>query len=550
MHISFNKNIYKLLILRTISLISFLLFFSEVFSQKVLRVGGDKGFAPYEYIGEENTPMGFNIDILKSVLGNLDYTIDIQLKTWKNIRRDLSKGEIDLVSGMFYSDKRAKEYLFSDPFIKVQHRAFYKKGQKIDKIDQIKDKIIIVQDGDIMHDYVLTNNISDSIVVMRDPENALRYLAITKDVNCVVLMGFYQGQYIIDKLNLKKIEHSNFNILTTDYCFATSKDNIDLILEINEMLNTFISSQEYRNIKDRWFKKYDIQQNIYLKYLNLIVFILVTISILVLIWIYTLKKAVKEKTKELNKNYNILRETTINLRKSKIEAEESNRLKSVFLANISHEIRTPMNAIIGFSSLLKESNTSKDEIDSYADIIINNGKHLVNIINDIIDIAKIDSGQLKINRTEIDVQEVILDIFSMFLKDIQTNKKEIRFDREIPDKPISINTDRTRLYQILINLVSNAIKFTHKGEIKIGAYLHEYRVIFFVKDTGIGISQSMQKKIFDSFIQENDNTQHIYGGTGLGLAICKGLIELLNGEIWLESTKGIGSTFYFSLDNK
>ncbi len=548
MDITTNNKNPKLLIIRFISCVIFFTFFLQVFAQKKLTIGGDIGFPPYEYIGEDGIPTGFNIDLLSSVTTNLGYQLDIKLGIWKNVRRDLKKGDIDLLSGMFYSDKRAKEYLFSDPFIKVQHRVFYKRGTRIEDIGDIKDKIIVVQDGDIMHDYVLLNNISDSIIVLRDPENALRYLAVTKDPNCIVLMGFYQGLYLIDKLNLKRINHSNFNILTTDYCFATNKENTDLILEINEALNTFIGSSQYRTIKDRWFKRYETSDNFILKNINFILILFSTLAILVVIWIFTLKKAVKQKTKELNEHYNILIETTLDLEKSKIAAEESNRLKSVFLANISHEIRTPMNAIIGFSSLLKDSDITKEEINSYTDIIVNNGKHLVNIINDIVDIAKIDSGQLKINKTSVDVYEVISDIYTMFNADIKNNKPEIKFNKENSSSIKTIITDKTRLYQIFINLVGNSVKFTHKGEITIGAMSKSENLIFYVKDTGIGISESMIEKIFDSFIQENDNTQHIYGGTGLGLAICKGLVEILGGKIWVDSKKGIGTTFYFSIN--
>jgi len=236
---------------------------------------------------------------------------------------------------------------------------------------------------------------------------------------------------------------------------------------------------------------------------------------------------------------------------AKEKAEESNRLKTAFLANMSHEIRTPMNGILGFSQLLTIPGVSKEKTNEYIEIILHSGEHLLNIINDIIDISKIDAGQFTIHKTSININKVLNELFLIFnsqKKDIQNQNVEIKKRFPLEDEEVNIITDETRFNQIFTNLLNNAVKFTEKGYIELGYEIkNDDRIIFYVKDTGIGINRNMQKQIFERFTQATINTEKLYGGTGLGLAISKACTELLGGEIWLKSKEGKGSTFYFSL---
>lgn len=237
------------------------------------------------------------------------------------------------------------------------------------------------------------------------------------------------------------------------------------------------------------------------------------------------------------------------LKKAKESAEESNRLKSAFLANMSHEIRTPMNAIVGFANFLKRRNKTREELDRYANIIIKSGNHLLNLINDIIDISKIDAGQIKVYIEEIELNGLFLDVYSLFQSElIGENKFEIQLFKHIPNEELYIKTDQTRLRQILINLLSNAMKFTQKGFVEFGYHIRESDLLFYVKDTGIGMSGEKQQLIFERFRQATAATEKLYGGTGLGLSIAKACVELLNGEIWCESYENKGTTFYFTIE--
>ncbi len=233
---------------------------------------------------------------------------------------------------------------------------------------------------------------------------------------------------------------------------------------------------------------------------------------------------------------------------AKRRAEQSDRLKSAFLANMSHEIRTPMNAIIGFSSFLKDEDLDKDDHDRYVDIILTSGELLLALINDIIDISKIDSGQIDIVKNNVKINCLMNDIYFFFHSYLVTKKKtNIELKLDIPDDEVVVYTDEMRLKQILINLISNAVKFTEKGFIKIGYRKDRDFLKFNIQDTGIGISNAKQKIIFERFQQGADSTEKQYGGTGLGLAIAKACVELLGGRIFLISEEGKGSVFCFTI---
>lgn len=246
---------------------------------------------------------------------------------------------------------------------------------------------------------------------------------------------------------------------------------------------------------------------------------------------------------------------------SREKAVEADSLKSTFLANMSHEIRTPMNGILGFSDLLKSEDSSAAERANYIDIIHQSGNQLMNIINDILDISKIEVGQIQINEENASVNEILNELLTLFRPEVSDKQSiTLGIHKELTDDESVILTDGVRLRQILTNLVNNAIKFTKEGIVEFGYLLiPEYKdgdsykkafLQFYVKDTGIGIPQNKREIIFDRFRQSDESHTRKFGGTGLGLAISKGFVELLGGEIWHESTENKGSTFYFTIPYK
>lgn len=242
------------------------------------------------------------------------------------------------------------------------------------------------------------------------------------------------------------------------------------------------------------------------------------------------------------------------LKSAKEKAEEADRLKSAFLANMSHEIRTPMNAILGFATLLKERKLPEPKQIEFINLINTNCRQLLHIISDIIDISKIEANQITVYNKEFSINKALEVLARNFDNQIKAIGKNIDLvvDCALPDSKAQIYTDKVRLEQILSNLLSNAIKFTEKGQIELGYYLSETKMdlVFYVKDTGIGLTHGEQKVIFERFRQVSSSYNKQYGGTGLGLSISKGLTTKLGGNIWVKSEINSGSTFYISIPFK
>ena len=230
------------------------------------------------------------------------------------------------------------------------------------------------------------------------------------------------------------------------------------------------------------------------------------------------------------------------LRVAKDKAEHLDRLKSAFLANMSHEIRTPLNAIVGFSRLMTIADNAEDE-KLYSDIINQNSEILLQLINDILDLAKIEAGTLEYIRYPMDLGELCRNVYEMHKDRVQTGVVLILDNK---DTSLIINEDQNRIMQVVTNLITNAIKFTFKGEIRFGFEVREEYIDFYVKDTGMGISEEKIKMIFERFVKLNTFVQ----GTGLGLAICRVIVEKLGGEITAESKLNEGSTFRFTIPYK
>lgn len=248
-------------------------------------------------------------------------------------------------------------------------------------------------------------------------------------------------------------------------------------------------------------------------------------------------------------------ERTWELKVAKEKAEESDKLKTAFLANMSHEIRTPMNAIVGFSYLLTDPESSEESKEEFIKVIKSNGEVLMNLINDILDISMIESGQLKIKPKPFLLNDLLNELFYYFNQEKEKYKKNniaIHTDYDKEFETLIINSDIIRLRQIISNLLSNALKFTNEGKISFGyRYSDSNEIIFFVRDTGIGIELNKHEAIFDRFSKFSTSIDsQVFSGTGLGLAICKELVSLLGGRIWLDSFPEKGSTFYFTLPFK
>jgi signal transduction histidine kinase len=239
------------------------------------------------------------------------------------------------------------------------------------------------------------------------------------------------------------------------------------------------------------------------------------------------------------------------LRKAKKEAEESDKLKSAFLANMSHEVRTPMNGIMGLAHLLANPEVEGETKQEYVNLILSSGNVLISLLDDIMDVSRIEANQVVASKEDFQLNELIKELHGFFSTELEVMGKkvlELCYKVALDDEDSMINTDRVKLRQVLVNLLSNALKFTDTGRIEFGYQLqNDQLLLFYVSDTGIGISHDKQKRIFERFVQADDSLSRHFGGSGLGLSICKGFVDLLGGKIWVDSSPNKGAKFYFTI---
>lgn len=520
------------------------------YNDRTIIAKGDKQFAPFEFINEKGEPDGFSVELFRALMKRLDIKYKLSLEDWGQVQNELYNKQIDLAIGMIYSKERAENVKFGIPHCMVSYNIICRKDNDFPNLEALRNKEIIVQNQDRAHVYLQENKLTDKIILVENIDKAFELLSSGK--HQAVLSFDVSSFYFIKKGNYKNLIIHHTDIEPEKYSIVVNTDNEDILYLLNAAIYQMKIDGEYDKIYYKWFGIYEKPK--INKIIWYILIVLGTSVIIFAVFIRLLKIKVKQSTKDLKiKNEETLKlveslkhenEMRLIIEKNLVEAkehaEESDRLKSAFLANVSHEIRTPLNAIVGFSTIVCE-NENPEEKNEYKEIIRKNNELLLQLINDILDLSKIESGILVINQSHFTIGEVCSHVISSANLSLHTGNagliKEINFD-------CTINSDRSRIVQVLTNFINNALKFTYRGTITLRTEAAETnKVEISVIDTGMGIDKDQLQQVFKRFTKLNSFIQ----GTGLGLSISKSIIERLGGEIGVESEIGIGSRFWIRI---
>ena len=488
--------------------------------------------APYGYFNEEGKYVG----ILPDMQLEIEKQLNIKFKhkyfqTWDSIIKYTQTHNDFIVVGIAQTPRREKYLKFTSTLTRLPYIILTYSKSGINRLEDLEEKKIAAPKSYAVVEYMENKYPEIKLVEFDFIKDGIRKVVL-KEFDAMILNQM-NAVYTIEEqgfTNLKIVDDLNFISRLT---VGVSVDNEELFAIMDKVVENI---PVYR--KKEIFNKHVRPNNKILTRRTILVWsVIIFIGILVLglswLWLIILRKQIKLKTKELLA--------------AKERAEESDRLKSAFLANMSHEIRTPMNGILGFTELLKDAEVNVTDQKEYVNIIYESGRRLLTTVNKIIEVSKIETGQITPFIEEVDINE-LLDYFIHFFA-LEAKQKGIKIEcnKCIEGEKLIIKTDKGFIHSVISNLILNALKYTFKGKVEIGYIRLDNAIKFWVRDTGIGISEDHQKSIFNRFERIKDTKKYLVeGGVGLGLSIAKSYIEMLNGEIWVESKLNEGSTFYFT----
>ena len=491
-------------------------------------------------------PLGFYNDdgkyvgMLPDFTSEIEALLDIKFRykyfsTWDSIIQYAKKNDNFLIVGITETEERSRYMSFTNSFVKVPYVIIVNAKSSIKGINDLTKNHKICIPKSYSSIVFFKDNYPDVPVIEVD-ENIDGVNGVSSNEYDVMVINHMILSYLIDEYGITNIKIVGEIGCSDHYAAAVSKKN-NKLARIIDLAVDDLEPQLRKSVYRNWVS---MSGRVITDRLIKTVLIISVIIVLVLglswLWVAMLHKRVNAKTQEL--------------KLAKDKAEENDRLKSTFLANMSHEIRTPMNGILGFAELLKTNTSDRIDQDKYIDIIQESGDRLLNTVNNIVEISKIETGQVSPQYVEVNMDEEIAYNIRFFKPEAEKKGLKLVFANDRVVKPLIIKTDRLFIHSILTNLIKNAVKYTVKGSIEIGYQVSGNFVKCWVSDTGIGIPEDKKVTVFKRFDQGAVSNEYISQGVGLGLAIVESYIKMLGGHIWLESTLNRGSMFYFTLPIK
>jgi len=508
--------------------------------------------APKIFTAESGQPAGIFIDIIEYIAKKEGWTLRYVTGTWSQQLARLEKGEIDLMPDVAFTTAREKIYAFHKvPVISSWDKVYGRKGSGIQSLLDLNRKQVVVLEKSVQHEEFvnLVHSFGLNVNIMLAPNFKTAFEIVARGEADAAIANHFYGAMHAKEFGLEDTAVL-FNPSAL-FFVAPKGTHEELLLAIDGHLSELkkdSQSMYYSSLKRWTFEEVKVQFPVWLQILGLVLGVALIMSLL---GSFLLRHQVNARTRELQQinremEQRIL-DRTAELATAMQKAQAADQIKSAFLATMSHELRTPLNSIIGFTGIILRERVGplNDEQKKQLNMVRRSSQHLLALINDVLDISKIEAGQLQLVSEQIDIRQIVEKVVQSTRPLAEGKGLELAFEMA-PDMD-TITGDPRRVEQILLNLLSNAIKFTEQGSVRIVCEEDAANVMLQVMDTGIGIKAEDMDKVFQSFRQIDSGLTRKYDGTGLGLSISKRLVELMGGRIWITSVWGSGSTFAFSL---
>lgn len=511
-------------------------------------------YPPYNFLNEKGELQGFNIDILNAIQRLYNIEINVKGEDWKTANQMLEEGKIQALAGAHYQGIPDSDYDYTRSVIRTTHcflfNRKFRNNISADAIRTEKKPLIVLWQNDVLIRYIRSINPTARFIFVDNYKDLLKELE-RSDVTCAFSQKI-ASMYHTVQMRKANIRTGNEEVLERNMGFKISKDAPQLAQMLNNGLEVIMSNGEYQKIYNRWIEDYNTRGSNWthlVKYFKLAGILVASVIFILLFFNYFLRIKVRNRTRDLQHQLELNTKITKELEKQKFKAEESDKMKSTFLANMSHEIRTPMNGIMGFTELLKSQNYPEDERNHFIEMIQLSGERMLNTINNLIEISKIESGLESVLISETDIEKTVEELFLFFEPEAKKKGIKLFIEKKDVNSVHYFYSDSYKLNSILTNLVKNAIKFTLEGYVKIGYSITDEIFSFYVADTGIGINKEKHDAVFNHFVQADSSISSRFEGSGLGLSISREYTKMLNGNIRVESEPGKGSTFYVNIPN-